>query len=168
MASAPIQSPVLVGSAVGGGLLVRLAGRCTMQHSPATEATIENAMVHAPGVTVVVDLFNCTYLDSTFLGCLFGLYRRFGATPDARLKMHASPERAKALFGPMRLDKVLKVENAPAPGFIGEAVPLPDAGVDRKTLARHVMDCHRLLAETDTPARAAFLKIAAAMESELG
>lgn len=168
MSAGTSQAPVLVGSAVGGGLLVRLNGRCTMQHSPATESMIHTALQHAPGMSVAIDLEHCTYLDSTFLGCLFGLYRRFGIGPDARLRLHAPADRGKALFGPMRLDKVLKVDNAPAPGFIGEAVPLPDAGVDRKTLARHVMDCHRLLAETDTPARAAFLKIAAAMESELG
>ncbi|HEX8910870.1 MAG TPA: STAS domain-containing protein [Humisphaera sp.] len=161
------DAPVQIGPTTEGGLLVRLVGRCTMQHSPAVEELVGQSLARDPTVSAWVDLTACTYLDSTFLGCLFGLYRRFGTGPAPRFHLHIEPAQMKALFGPMRLDKVVRADPAAMPDPAGPLTPIGDAPPDRKALCRHVMECHRRLAETDTPAKVAFTKIADAMEQEL-
>ncbi|MDB5298172.1 MAG: hypothetical protein JWO31_4155 [Phycisphaerales bacterium] len=179
------ESPVQVGTTAGGGCVVRLVGRATMHHSPAAEELVVQTLDRDPAATVALDLSDCSYLDSTFLGSLFGLYQRYrlaapppaamspgGSTPDGdrpapRLTIHAPPATMKALFGPLKLDKVLKAEPAPAPTPAGEWVSLDAAPHDPRELTRHVMDCHRRLAAADTPASAMFTKIADAMQADL-
>src|SRR5687768_10917844 len=102
----------------GAGYCVRVEGRGTMRESPAVEEFVARSMGGDP-VTVVVDLTACDYLDSTFLGCLLGLHKRFGKragpsaadpgpTPGPRFAIAADPERRRKLLGPTRLDLVLK------------------------------------------------------------
>lgn len=171
------DSPVQVGTTATGGCVVRIAGRATMQHSPATEELVVRTLAGDPATTVAVDLTGCTYLDSTFIGSLVGLYQRSrpaadgtsvdGAGTPPRLVLHAPPATVKLLFGALRLDKVIRADPAPAPAVDGPWVPLDPAPPDPRELSRHVMECHRRLAQTDSPARAAFTKIADAMAAEL-
>jgi hypothetical protein len=44
---------------------------------------------------------------------------------------------------------------------------VPEVGMDKKMLMRHVMECHRALAQVEGPMSAAFLKIAQQIENEL-
>ena len=166
------DSPVQVGTTAAGGCVVRVVGRATMQHSPAAQELVTQTLGRDPTTAVAIDLSGCTYLDSTFLGSVFGLYQRFrlraadhGDPP--RLTVHAPPATMKALFGPLRLDKIIRADPAPPPAVAGPWVPLDPAPPDLHELSRHVMECHRRLAAADTPARAAFTKIADAMEAEL-
>src|SRR5690349_5978482 len=86
------------------GYRLCIEGRGTMQDSRAVEAFVAQALACGEGV-LVVDLTNCTYLDSTFLGCLVGMHRQHGS----RLKIAAPPEQTKKLFGPTKIDVVLRV-----------------------------------------------------------
>lgn len=169
MSDSPVQ--IAPQSTQGGqsGCLIRIAGRATMQHSPAVQELVVQTLDRDPATGVAVDLTDCTYLDSTFLGSLFGLYQRFGhpAGDPPRLTLHAPPATVKALFGPLKLDRVIRTEPDSPAGQAGQWVPLHSAEGDPRTLTQHVMECHRRLAEVDTPARAAFQKIADAMEAEL-
>jgi hypothetical protein len=171
------DSPVQVGTTEAGGCVVRIAGRAAMLHSPATEELVVRTLAGDPTTTVAIDLAGCTYLDSTFIGSLVGLYQRSrpagGGTSDRRGRRVAPPgvprpaghgqaavRRAEAGQGDPR-------RFGPGPGgrgAVGAAGPRP---ADSRELSRHVMECHRRLAQTDTPARAAFTKIADAMEAEL-
>lgn len=163
------ESPVRIGTTADRGCLIQLIGRCTMQHSPSVEELVSQMMLRDQSVRVDIDLHACTYLDSTFLGCLFGLYRRFVQRSQAgpRVRFYASPTTMKALFGPLHLDRILHADEGPAPAAVGPMVPMEPSPADRKSICKHVMECHRRLAETDTPAKTAFTKIADAMEQEL-
>jgi anti-anti-sigma regulatory factor len=119
------------------------------------------------GASVVVDLSACDHLDSTFLGCLVEMQRRGGRATPPRLLVSATPEKVKKLLSPTKLDLVLKTTSEPAQ-VVGEFVALPAAEPGTPDVMRHVMECHRLLAQIGAPQKAAFAAIADGIEKELG
>jgi hypothetical protein len=164
-----------------GGCCVRIEGRGTMKESPAVQEfvvrTLDAAADSPPPGAVTVDLSHCEYLDSTFLGCLLGLYKQYGgkgaregsgASPAAPFAVAAPPERLAKLFGPTRLDRLLRAQEQPPP-VAGEWVPLTidRTAIEKRDLTQHVLECHRRLAEVEGPQQAAFRRIAEQLEREL-
>ena len=156
-----------------------------MKESPAVQEFVSRTLgpvgAAHPGAAqagaVTVDLSGCEYLDSTFLGCLLGLYKQYGgkgaregagASPSPPFAVAAPPERLAKLFGPTRLDRLLRAEKEP-PHVAGEWVPLAidQPTLDKRDLTQHVMECHRRLAEVEGPQQAAFRRIAEQLEREL-
>jgi hypothetical protein len=77
-----------------------------------------------------------------------------------------SPEKRKTLLGVVRIDSLIpSMDAAPAPR--GEWVTITIGPVDHRELSRHVMECHRVLAQADGPMSGAFAKIADQLEREL-
>lgn len=148
-----------------GGHCIRVEGRGTMKESP-TASQFALKALEAPGATLVVDLSGCEYLDSTFLGSLVEMQRRAGGGNPPRFAVSAPPEVVKKLLGPTRLDAVLKSRPEP-PQVVGEYLTLPAADPASPDVMRHVMECHRRLAELGGPQQAAFAAIADNLEREL-
>jgi hypothetical protein len=118
-----------------------------------------------PGL-MVIDLSACDYLDSTFLGCLVDLNKRHGRTRPTRFAVAAPPQACRRLLSPSRLDTFLNLIGE-APEVIGDDVDLPSNATGQVELGRHVMDCHRRLAELGGPNQAAFERIAERFAVEL-
>ena len=148
------------------GCCVRVDGRGTMAESPSAEAVAMRTLGGDPQTRVVFDLSNCDYLDSTFLGCIVHLFREHGAKKPSRFFVAAPPDRRKKLLGACRLDMLIPSLDA-APAAAGEWVQVPACPLGSKDLARHIMQCHKLLAELDSPMRQAFAKIAEQLAREL-
>ena len=129
-------------------------------------AEFASRSLDAAGTTLVVDVSACDHLDSTFLGCLVELQRKVVKQDRTRFGVHAPPDKAQKLFAATRLDAVLRIVNEP-PQVIGEMVTLPAADPASPDLMRHVMECHRRLAELGGPQQAAFAAIADNLEREL-
>ena len=167
------------------GCCVRIEGRGTMKESPAVQEFVSRTLGPSGAASagaaragaVTVDLSGCEYLDSTFLGCLLGLYKQYGgegaregsgSSASTPFAVAAPPERLAKLFGPTRLDRLLRAEKE-APHVAGEWVPLAidQPTLDKRDLTQHVLDCHRRLAEVEGPQQAAFRRIAEQLEREL-
>jgi anti-anti-sigma regulatory factor len=148
------------------GCCIRMEGEGTMGQSPAAREVAINTMSADPNAVVVFDLNACTYLDSTFLGCLMDCYRRFGRGPEQRYFIAASMEQRKKLLGPTHLDRLIPMlETAPQP--CGPWVTVRTENLAPRELTRHVMECHQALADSDCPMRGVFQKIASHLEREL-
>ena len=156
---------VLKVAATAGGCCIRVEGRGTMRESPAA-AEFAGKVLSEPGTSVVVDLSACDYLDSTFLGCLVEMHRRAGRSTPSRLTIAAPKEVVHKLLSPTKLDMVLSTTLTP-PQVVGEFVALPAAEPGSRDVMRHVMECHRLLADVGGPQKAAFAAIADSIEREL-
>jgi anti-anti-sigma factor len=143
------------------GYRLRVEGRGTMRESRPAEAFVCEALAK-DDVIVVIDLSDCEYLDSTFLGCLLGLHRQFAK----RLQIAAPGERTKKLFGPTKLDIALHV-TPEVPGVIGDYFAIAPEAINSRDMARHIMECHRRLAEIPGPQQTAFAAIAQQMSREL-
>lgn len=148
------------------GCVIRVEGDGTMGQSAAAREVALNTLGADPGAVVVFDLSACEYLDSTFLGCLMDVYRRFGRTEPQRYFIAASADQRKKLLGPTHIDRLIPTLDA-APPPCGPWVMLPTQNLSSRDLIRHVMDCHQALADSDCPMRGVFAKIVSHLEREL-
>jgi anti-anti-sigma factor len=149
------------------GYCVRVAGRGTMRESPALRAVALQVLDEPDGPALDVDLAACEYLDSTFLGGLLGLFRRFEQSgPSGRLAIVGPTEVLHRLLGPTRLDAILPLR-AECPEPLGEEVPIPPQALDCDDLGRHVLESHRRLAELGGATAVVFGPIADRIANEL-
>jgi anti-anti-sigma regulatory factor len=150
------------------GFVVFVEGHGTLDESPALYEFAARSLEAELGPrTVVLDLSHCDYLDSTFLGCLTGLHRKYNRTTPHRFLVAASREKSQSLLGPTRLDTLVPVaEVCPEP--IGEIVELSRPILPTADLGRHVMECHRRLAELGGARASSFRSIADQLAGELG
>ena len=165
------ETSVLKVARTATGYCLRVEGRGTMRESQSAAQFVAGPLEHE-GASVVVDLSGCDHLDSTFLGCLVEMQRRVNKTPGApgvtgpKFIVSAPAEKVKKLLAPTRLDVVLKTSAEPVQ-LAGQWVELPAADPASPDVIRHVMECHRRLAELGGPQQAAFAAIADNIEREL-
>ncbi len=149
------------------GCMIVVEGRGTMKLSQAVQDIARRTLEQTLGAKVVVDLTDCTYLDSTFIGCLLMLFRRFGRDTPLRFHLAATAPVRERLLALIKLDQIIPTLDAPPPA-IGESVEVETADHNPRELAEHVMTCHQRLAQIPGPMAAAFAHIADQMRKELG
>lgn len=149
------------------GYCVDVAGRGTMRESPALHAFALRVLDEPGDPALDIDLATCEYLDSTFLGALLGLFRRFEqAGPSGRLAIWGPTVVLHRLFSPTRLDTLLPLRPG-SPERVGEPIPIPPQVLDSAELGRHILESHRRLAELGGANAAVFGPIADQIASEL-
>ena len=146
-------------------MLVRIEGRGTLRESPTFQEQVQQLLA-AQAESLTVDLSCCQYLDSTFLGCLAGLHKRFNRAGAVRFQVGDTLEHAQKLFAATRLHTLLPLVSPPQ--FEGESscVVLNPAG--KREVGRLSVESHRQLAELGGPEERVFRAIADQLERELG
>jgi anti-anti-sigma regulatory factor len=147
------------------GYRIRIEGRGTLRESPAVREFARQILDGEPGA-LVIDLTGCEYLDSTFLGCLVHLHRHDGSVCPPRLQIAAQPEDCKRLLAPNGLDTLFHL-TPDCPAVIGQDMVLPPMETSRDALGRHVLECHRRLAELGGPNQAALQSVVDQLDREL-
>src|SRR5262245_36951345 len=103
----PAPSTLTVGR-TRRGYYMRIVRRGTMRESPALHAFAQQILDEPGQLSLDIDLSACEYLDSTFLGSLLGLYRRFKQSGTPGPFAIAGPtDVLHRLLGPTRLDTIL-------------------------------------------------------------
>jgi anti-anti-sigma factor len=140
----------------------------TLRESPAFHEFVDQSLDGPDKSTMVVlDLSKCDYLDSTFLGCLVGLHRRYNQTVPHRFQVAASCAQSQKLLAPTRLNHLLDLtEVYPEP--IADVLEISRPLLPAADLGRHIMECHRRLAELGGPLAAPFQSAADQLARELG
>lgn len=144
------------------GYVVRVCGRGTMRESRMLHDYL-GCVLGQPDSRVTIDLAGCDYLDSTFLGCLCSWKKQHGAE---RFAIAAPPEKVQSLLMPLKLHLFLTIVPT-APAVEGNLVAIEIVQRDACDLGRHVMECHRRLAELGGPQQEAFTRIADGLEKDL-
>ena len=147
------------------GCILRVEGRGTMRESKAAHE-LAIRCVGESDFTVAVDLSECENLDSTFLGCLIDLQRRFGRGSGSRFSVVSPSEKCRRLFETAQVHRALNIVSE-CPEVLGDYLPVPSAALDSAQTTQHIMECHRLLSEFEGPSQAAFRAIANQLEREL-
>ena len=164
MASPPSK---LMVSRANDAVVLHLEGRATMQESPGF-CEYAARFLSSPSVTLYVDLRACTYLDSTFQGCLVQLHKRFNGPGEGHRFMLAAPgDQCENLFATARLRTLFPRVDAPPAVVDEEAHELAIGTMPSSELGRHVMECHRELAELAGPHQALYRSIADELAREL-
>lgn len=145
------------------GYLLHLDGRGTLRESPAVRDVVHAAI--QDGAHVVLDLSDCTYLDSSFLGCLVILHQ-CGDDASGSFSVVANETIRKSLLAGSHLDRVLTFTE-PCPEGLGNTVTLEVTSLDRLKLCRHLFETHRQLAELAGPAADTYRRIAEQLAREL-
>ena len=104
--------------------------------------------------------FSPGVLAYAFLGCLVGLHQRFGRSEPPRFLVAASADKRQRLLAPLQLHRVLKLLDEAPQGAatwvaLGAAEVTPRAG-DSPERGRHLLECHRRLAELGSENEAVF------------
>lgn len=143
-------------------VVIRVGGAGTIAESPVVNA-FANKVLGDPSQRVIIHLASCTYMDSTFLGGLVGLFRRNGAD---RFAIFVPEPLRRSLFGVSRLDTFLPfTDDLPEST---EVTPLEvQAPVAGDELARYIADCHRRLAELGGPDAQEYGRVADAIAADV-
>lgn len=149
------------------GWLVRVIGRASLWESRTLKLFVERTLLPGRPARIAVDLSQCAFMDSTFLGHLFALHQRLGQTSGGALELAAPTAGCRHSLACTHLDSIVTVvEAVPAP-IDPTAVELACEAGDERALAEHVLHCHRELVKIDGPNQAYFQSVADHLAAEL-
>ncbi len=119
------------------------------------------------GLDLVIDLRECSFLDSTFLGHILALHKQLelGAVNSSLVLLRPSAAVMHTLTE-SGLAEVLRI-GEDCPPRIGEFVRLDLKDTDAESFARHVLECHQRLAEIPGPNQEVFKNVVRHMRDEL-
>lgn len=112
-----------------------------------------------------IDLSECAWMDSTFLGMLLVLARRAERSPQrARLSVVSPSPECRRVLEETGVDEVLEIASMPEPqGPFTELVgPIDDADA----LRRNVLNAHQQLAQLPGEAGAEFREVVRALSDD--
>jgi anti-anti-sigma regulatory factor len=148
----------------GRAVFCRVEGWGTLAHGLGLRQFAERCL--ADGATTMrVDLQQCDYLDSTFLGTLVCLHRNFARCGPEGFALVAPAPPCRELLAKMKLDAVLlvrPVEDFPPGGWT--ELPRDSEGEAFQTC---VVQAHEELAKVPGPTSKSFHKLAAVLAKEL-
>ena len=159
------ESSKLVVARHADGYVVHIVGRGTMHESPSFLRLAQSCLTHERA-NVFVDISQCDYLDSTFLGCLVSLHKQVAENAPASLVIAGPSARRQQLLGPTHMDKVFQQSDV-SPKEIGPSQCIPIGKCDQDAWGRHILDCHRHLSQIEGPQQAAFKAVVDQLEKEL-
>jgi anti-anti-sigma factor len=149
-------------AAIENGVCVKITGSGTMHESTFVRDLILRALNESPAARAAVDLSDCTYLDSTLLGCLISIHRKAGP----RWTVAAKQDVVRKVLAAARLDKLLPIVDAPPP-VTSAYVPVDVPQVRAADMKPHLYECHARLAEVEGPLQPVFARIAEQMKQEM-
>jgi anti-anti-sigma factor len=134
-----------------------------MRQSPALRCRIEQALVSGP-ITLHVDLHECVYMDSTFLGMLIMFRRMLVNRHLGQFALVAPSPECSRLLRQMGLDAtfcILAEESSPD-------VPeeLLESETDAPYSQRNIVEAHQELAALPGPAGEIFRDVAAHLQHD--
>ena len=115
--------------------------------------------------SVVVDLTDCTGIDSTALGMLAKISLRTEAAYGAQPTIVSTNEDVTRLLTNVGFEEVFVIVTT-VMGADGELVELPREVVSEANLREQVLEAHRVLMALNEPNRLEFCDLVAALEEE--
>ena len=116
------------------------------------------------GKRLTVDLSDCTYLDSAFLGTLHEVVTD---APEGRVIVGRPSDRLRALFDELGLEQVLAAIREEAPGPPAEPVPVAQDAPTHEMQLR-LLRAHEILSELNEENRERFGGLVKTLRAELG
>lgn len=164
---------------------LRIEGRGSFQNSCELRKYADDRLAQGDGV-VLVDLEDCTYMDSTFMGTLTGIACRLeadrepgeGTTP--RMEIVNPSDRARELLENLGLDEILRIHPgdeevngmdwAGVRGVMAEQLfpeAFEEAGETKRVKAECMLEAHKALAATSKQNDVRFRDVICLVEREL-
>ncbi len=147
-----------------GVLVLKATGHITATLCPALKTKLMALLVPDGGVSRLhIDLAECEYMDSTFLGLLVFLSKTSRNLSLPQPLVHRANAQCKSLFRTMGMTKLMEFSEGPGPA--GEQV---EEIVSNESLnSRFVLDAHRELTTLSPENRKRFDTLTAILEHDL-
>jgi anti-sigma B factor antagonist len=166
-----VDSSIFVGIFEGFSW-IRPRGKGSFANSPALKAYFDKRLADGEKL-LVVDLAECTGMDSTFMGTLAGMASRLTAT-DGRLQIADPGERNRRSLEDLGLDFLMDID-PPAAIWLGtlESIrhglhPLhQQAEPERLQSIRHVLEAHKTLSGINEKNACGFANVVGMLEDEV-
>ena len=150
-------------------VVFRVVGRGTFSNSVPLKDTVQRMRQRNPRVRFILDLEQCSSMDSTFMGVLasMGLGRRSDSLPNLTI-VHAK-EHSRKLLSTLGLTHFLDVREPPqAPTAPPEAfVPAREAAVDKREQILHMIQAHQELINLDSKNKVRFENVLRYLDESL-
>jgi serine phosphatase RsbU (regulator of sigma subunit)/anti-anti-sigma regulatory factor len=156
--------PVWYGESEDQSYLV-VRGRGTWMGSDAFYATALNLL--ESGRPLVIDLSDCEYLDSTFLGTIHEVVTRFEESPRARATVQGADGAVKEAFEELGMERMLHATREPASPLPPQVQPLSAGPVRRPESQLRMLRAHEELASLSARNREKFLSVVETIRSQL-
>jgi anti-anti-sigma regulatory factor len=142
-------------------------------NSPTVKA-FGDERIAAGDTCLVVDLGDCTGMDSTFMGTLAGMAARLSALKGGVLQIAGPGERNRRSLEDLGLDFLMEID-PPAASWRGKVAsirsllkpPLAAASLGQIQRTRHVLDAHQALTEINDQNAREFKQVVTSLENEL-
>ncbi|PAW76909.1 MAG: hypothetical protein B9S32_13350 [Verrucomicrobia bacterium Tous-C9LFEB] len=152
--------------------VIQICGRGSFQNAGAVKSFYQELLQQ--GVSrFVVDLNECTYLDSTFLGTLTGLGMRLKDKSAGKGKLHIVNVNARnvELLRNLGLDRLFNIDVTPRD--LTQAVPVPlkevkPEPVDKTESAEQMLEAHENLMSWDPRNVPKFKDVVTYLKEDLG
>jgi anti-anti-sigma regulatory factor len=166
------DNPILVGL-FDGFSWIRCEGKVSFVNSPTLKA-FGDERIAAGETCLVVDLCDCTGMDSTFMGTLAGMAARLSALQGGVLQIADSGERNRRSLEDLGLDFLMEID-PPAAVWRGmmdtirSALKPPQAPgtLGQIQRARHVLEAHHVLSGVNDKNARMFDGVISLLENEL-
>jgi anti-anti-sigma factor len=153
---------------LGDEVTFLVTGNVTCHHSPAMRKFAEESITGG-AVKIDVDLRDCAYCDSTFLGTLLQLKRRCDAAAKCALRLVSPSEWFRQMLRQVGGQQLFNVAEE-SPSSAADTWQQLDANIDRIGLRRfkqNVAEAHRELADSGERLRECFGPVAESMATEI-
>ncbi|OPZ19364.1 MAG: STAS domain protein [candidate division BRC1 bacterium ADurb.BinA364] len=132
-------------------MVLRIHGRGSHLNSPALQQVVERRLAEYPNTRFVIDMANCSTMDSTFMGALAGITLRQSRAGQGKATIVNLNPQARRLLDILGLTHVLDVREAIAgetpPDEQFEASPAPQWSKLERTV--HMIQSHETLVHLD-------------------
>jgi len=163
------KNQILVGN-FDNSSWIRCEGKGSFCNSPQMKQWAENQV--AKGIhTIVIDLEECTGMDSTFMGTMAGIAMRLAKLPDGVLQVTGASDKSRSSLEDLGLSMLLEIEPADADwqqniSSIRQSLQIcqDHTNVDN---TQHVLDAHKTLCEADDSNDEKFSTVLDVLEAEL-
>ncbi len=149
---------------------IRCEGKGSFSNSPQMKQWAE-AQVTNGKTCLVIDLEECTGMDSTFMGTMAGIAMRMAKLPNGVLQVTGASDKSRHSLEDLGLSMLLEIEPADANwqqniSSIRQSLQIcqDSAKVDN---TQHVFDAHKILCEADDANDEKFSTVLDVLEAEL-
>lgn len=149
---------------------IRCEGKCSFMNSPKLKAWSEEQLKE--GTThVVIDLEECTGMDSTFMGTIAGLAMRLMKTKGGLLEIADASEKNRISLVNLGLSSLMSI-NPESPVWSKDMVAIRESlseygNVGSTDRTKHVFDAHKILCDADESNNEKFSTVLDCLEAEL-
>jgi anti-sigma B factor antagonist len=164
------ECPILVGTFERFSW-IRCVGKGSFLTSPIMKSFGDERIAHGERC-LVVDLGACTGMDSTFMGTLAGLAARLSVAENGVLQVADPGERNRRSLEDLGLDFLIEID-PPAADWRGRVDEVRmnlkpcRGGADQGSQARHVLEAHQVLSQTNDSNARKFATVVDLLEEEL-